>query len=375
MTAPSIAIVGSGPSGCYAAQFLRRKWDEAEIVVLDSSSVPYGLVRFGIAPDHLGHKAVTRQFDRIFERGRVRFVGGVEVGRDVSYEALAEAFDIVVLATGMEADRRPEVPVHPAARVVGAGTLMRALNNDPAAAGVVDAAGGHVAVLGHGNVALDAVRMLAAPAEHFESTDIAAEEFARLRRTPVRRIDVVGRSGAAAAKFDLAVLKEILRLPGVAISSVGLSDGDDCEVACLLRAAAAEETIEPSTEVGFWFDAPLQRVGALAGATVVALDSPSGAIELVVDTLVTAIGFCDRVTRPSQSGVLGREHVFRTGWARRGAVGGVAANRKCAQDVVADIVEAFDLGRLSTGRPGFAALASTLAAASPLEPDLVAAGR
>lgn len=84
MASPTVAIVGSGPSGCYLAQALRKAWPDAEISVLDRLPVPYGLVRYGVAPDHPGTKAVTRQFDRLFERENIRFVGNLEIGRDLA---------------------------------------------------------------------------------------------------------------------------------------------------------------------------------------------------------------------------------------------------------------------------------------------------
>ena len=82
MTVPSIAIVGSGPSGCYVAQALRKAWAEAPISVFERLPVPYGLARYGVAPDHPGTKAVTHQFARLFERDNIRFCGNLEIGRE-----------------------------------------------------------------------------------------------------------------------------------------------------------------------------------------------------------------------------------------------------------------------------------------------------
>ena len=79
---PTVAIVGSGPAGCYTAQFLRKAWRDAEIVIFDRLDVPHGLVRYGVAPDHPGTKAIAKQFDRLFERDGVRFLGSTLVGSD-----------------------------------------------------------------------------------------------------------------------------------------------------------------------------------------------------------------------------------------------------------------------------------------------------
>ena len=108
--APTIAIVGSGPSGCYIAQFLRKRWPAAEIVIFDRLDHPYGLVNYGVALDHPGTKAVARQFDRLFDKDGVRFAGKVEIGTDITLDELRSAFDIVVLATGLHGDRTLDVP-------------------------------------------------------------------------------------------------------------------------------------------------------------------------------------------------------------------------------------------------------------------------
>src|SRR6478736_2445951 len=89
---PTIAIVGSGPSGCYTAQFLRKRWPAAEIVIIDRLDHPYGLVNYGVALDHPGTKAVARQFDRLFQRDGVTFAGNIEIGTDITLDELRGAF-------------------------------------------------------------------------------------------------------------------------------------------------------------------------------------------------------------------------------------------------------------------------------------------
>ena len=158
---PTVVVVGSGPSGCYTAQFLRKQWPAADITVLDRLPVPFGLVRYGVAPDHQGTKAVDRQFDRLFTRDGVRFVGNVEVGGPVTVDQLRAAFDVVVLATGVSGDRPLGVPGAELAGVHGAGRLTRLLNDHPDEQHPVAPLGPRVVVVGNGNVALDVVRLLA----------------------------------------------------------------------------------------------------------------------------------------------------------------------------------------------------------------------
>src|SRR5262245_4830630 len=103
-TIPRIVVVGSGPAGCYAAQRIVKEIPEAEVTVLDRLPVPYGLVRYGVAPDHQGTKAVTRQFDRLFTDGDAVFLGNVRLGQDLELSELQEIFDVVVLAIGRDVD-------------------------------------------------------------------------------------------------------------------------------------------------------------------------------------------------------------------------------------------------------------------------------
>ncbi|MEO8557851.1 MAG: FAD-dependent oxidoreductase, partial [Rhodospirillales bacterium] len=102
----SIAIVGSGPSGFYAVDGLARALPGCRIDIIDRLKTPYGLVRHGVAPDHQGTKAVARQFERLALKPGVRFLGGIELGRDISLEELRRHYDAVVLATGATQDRK-----------------------------------------------------------------------------------------------------------------------------------------------------------------------------------------------------------------------------------------------------------------------------
>lgn len=105
-----VAIVGAGPSGCYTAQALLKAAPGLEVDVIDALPVPYGLVRYGVAADHQGTKAVSRQFDRIFTRMGGQFFGNLRIGADVSLTDLCGAYDAVVLAAGLSADRPLGLP-------------------------------------------------------------------------------------------------------------------------------------------------------------------------------------------------------------------------------------------------------------------------
>ncbi|MEE6165484.1 MULTISPECIES: FAD-dependent oxidoreductase [unclassified Mycolicibacterium] len=364
--APTIAIVGSGPSGCYTAQFLRKDLPDAEITIFEALPVPYGLVRYGVAADHQGTKAVAAQFDRMFSRANVTFVGNTRIGVDIDFAAITESFDVVVAATGLTADRELPVPHEAGARVVGAGRILRLLNAFPDAAApmlapLTEPLGDELVVVGHGNVAIDVVRLLAKEHRHFRGSDVHDEALRALRPIAPRSVRVIGRSSAENAKFDLAMLRELCALDTVNVAAEGLDADVSSPVADLLRAAAHRPTrVARATTVTFHFQTVPRSVRVQSGRTVFHVTDPAGAAaSYPADTLITAIGFChnnisarDPWTAP---------HVYRVGWFERGARGNIAENRKHAQRTAKDIVADLQSGRTKYGRsPGLAAVRDVL---------------
>ena len=106
----SVAVVGAGPSGFYAADAMLKAFPGSRIDIIDRWPTPFGLVRFGVAPDHLNTKNVTKLYEKILDKPGVRFVGNVELGRDLTYEELKSVFDVVILSFGMEAPRVLDIP-------------------------------------------------------------------------------------------------------------------------------------------------------------------------------------------------------------------------------------------------------------------------
>ena len=126
-----IAIIGSGPAGCYLADNLLRLIPDASIDIFERLPVPFGLVRYGVAPDHQATKAVARVLDRVLARDRVGFFGNVEIGRDIQLEELMSLYDVVVLATGASRDRRLDIPGEDLPGVIGSGAFTGWYNNHP----------------------------------------------------------------------------------------------------------------------------------------------------------------------------------------------------------------------------------------------------
>jgi NADPH-dependent glutamate synthase beta subunit-like oxidoreductase len=131
MTSRSIAVVGSGPSGLYAADALVRLDPEATIHIYERLPTPFGLIRFGVAPDHPGTKAVTRQFDRLMARPNLRFLGNVEVGRNPDLDELQAAYDLVIMATGAPRDRRMDIEGDEPGQIYGSAAITGWYNGHP----------------------------------------------------------------------------------------------------------------------------------------------------------------------------------------------------------------------------------------------------
>lgn len=362
---PTIAVIGSGPSGCYTAQALRKPLPDAEITVFEALPVPYGLVRYGVAADHQGTKAVAAQFDRMFTRSDITFIGNTRIGVDINVEAVAEAFDIIVVATGLTRDRRLSIPQADQARVIGAGRILRSLNAFPAAAAptnstVTEALGDDLIVVGHGNVAIDVVRLLTKPTEHLSGSDIDDEALNLLRPHPPATVHVIGRSAADAAKFDVAMLRELCGLENLHISVEGLDADTTGPVANLLRQTLASPASRTATTtVTLHFQTVPTAVRNEGSRPVLDVVGPSGApASYTGDTLITAIGFChdgDDCADPSPQWA--GDHVYRVGWLERGGRGNIAENRKHALETAKSIVDDLTSGRIRRGRgAGLAAL-------------------
>src|SRR5687767_12488564 len=191
------AIIGSGPAGFYTAEALAKSYGEAaRIDIIDQLPVPYGLIRFGVAPDHQSIKAVSRRYDKVAETEGVRFVGNVAVGGSLSVEELTGLYDAVVLATGAPNDRKLGIPGGDLAGVVGSAAFVGWYNGHPEFAGLAPPLDQPDAVvIGNGNVALDVARILSKTRAEFAGSDIVAHALAALEDSAVRTITLLGRRG------------------------------------------------------------------------------------------------------------------------------------------------------------------------------------
>ena len=212
-----VAIVGSGPSGFYAADALfKQKGVHLRIDMFERMAMPYGLVRYGVAPDHQSIKRVIRSYEKTARDPRFRFFGNVLVGRDLPVEQLSQHFDQVVYAFGCGSDRRLGIPGEDLPGSHTATAFVAWYNGHPDHCNDrFDLSGRRVAVVGVGNVAMDVTRILLKDPEDLASTDIADYALDALRKSRIKEVLVLGRRGPVQAKFTPKEIQEIGSLPDV----------------------------------------------------------------------------------------------------------------------------------------------------------------
>lgn len=209
----SVAIIGSGPAGFYAADALLKFSNDIKVDIIERLPTPYGLIRGGVAPDHQTTKKVAKKFERTAETDRVAFFGNVEVGTDVTLAELQEIYDAVILAVGAPADRKLSIPGADKIGVHGSAAFVGWYNGHPDFQDLepdlnVDAA----VVIGNGNVALDIGRLMARSDIGRSKTDLPAYARAAMDASPVKDVYLFGRRGPADAKFTNVELREMLDL-------------------------------------------------------------------------------------------------------------------------------------------------------------------
>jgi ferredoxin--NADP+ reductase len=211
-----VAIVGSGPAAFYAAGALLTCDDPAvEVDMIERLPTPWGLVRLGVAPDHPQLKTVSRAFEKISARPGFRFLGNVEVGRDVTQEELADLYDAVIYAVGSQSDRQLGIPGEDLAGSWAATELVAWYNGHPDYQHLeFDLSHERAVVIGNGNVALDVARMLALTAEELAPTDTTDAAIEAIVSSGIREIVVLGRRGPVQAAWTSTELGELGELAG-----------------------------------------------------------------------------------------------------------------------------------------------------------------
>ncbi|WP_216214868.1 FAD-dependent oxidoreductase [Amycolatopsis aidingensis] len=387
-----VAVVGTGPAGMYAVEDLLLHTN-SRVTLIDRLGAPGGLVRYGVAPDHPSTKKIGEVFARFYSHPRLRLRLGVEVGRDVSAEELADRHDAVIYAVGASSARRLGIPGEDLPGSIAATTLVGWYNGHPdVPPDTIDLSAERAVVVGNGNVALDVARILTADPGTLRDTTISPQALAMLESSKVREVVLLGRRGPETAAYTSPELRALTQQGEVDL----VVDGSDPRTA---QAIDIDTAATPAGKAGLlrglrreridwsapppdgrrrivlrFHSAPVEILGdgQVRGVRVTGAE---GAEEVTAGQVVRAIGYRgtplpglpfdqDTGTVPHSGGrVRDRQGTYVVGWIKRGPSGGIGANRTCARETVSTLLEDAIAGRLRTPgrrRRGLATLAAPL---------------
>jgi ferredoxin--NADP+ reductase len=372
MGALRVAVVGSGPAGFYAAGALLAADVPVEVDLLERLPTPWGLVRLGVAPDHPKIKSVSRAFEKIAMQPGFRFLGNVEVGRDVQHDELVEHYDAVVYAVGAQTDRRMNVPGEDLPGSWAATEFVAWYNGHPDFQELeFDLSSKRAVVIGNGNVAVDVARMLALTPEELATTDTTEAAIEALSNAGIEEIVMVGRRGPAQAAFTTPELIELGELAGadVIVDPADLEGAEPTDtnsernLAVLREYAARQPEGKPKRLVLRFLMSPVEirgdgRVEEIELVRNRLEADESGALRAAPtderETLETGIVFRSvgyrgvalpgvpfdegRGTIPNDRGRIA-PGVYAAGWIKRGPSGVIGTNKKDATETVELLLE------------------------------------
>jgi ferredoxin--NADP+ reductase len=376
-----VAVVGSGPAGFYATGALLDADVPAEVDMIERLPTPWGLVRLGVAPDHPKLKTVSRAFERIAAKPGYRFIGNVEVGRDITHDDLTRLYDAVIYAVGAQTDRRLGIPGEDLPGSWSATEFVAWYNGHPDYQELpFDLNVERAVVIGNGNVALDVARMLGLTPEELAPTDTTDQAIDAIGSSPVKEIVIVGRRGPAQASWTTQELKEMGELAGAdvhvdAADLEGAEAGDTQTQRNLdvLREFAAREPGGKPLAIRFlFFHSPVAINGEAKVESIELvrnrLEEQDGRLVAVPtddrETLecglvfrsvgYRGVGLPDvpfdeaRGTIRNEGGrVTDAERTYCAGWIKRGPTGIIGTNKKDATDTVARLLEDVEAGRIT----------------------------
>jgi ferredoxin--NADP+ reductase len=374
-----VAIVGSGPSGYFAAASLLKAADSSEefdvaVDMVEMLATPWGLVRSGVAPDHPKIKSISKAFEKTAEDARFRFFGNVVVGEHITASELAERYDAVIYAIGAQSDRSLNIPGEHLPGSIAAVDFVGWYNGHPHFEQMSpNLSGARAVVVGNGNVALDVARMLVTDPEVLALTDIADHALESLRPRAVQEVVVIGRRGPLQTAFTTLELRELADLDGVDVvvdpaELEGITDDDAAAVGKTaklnikaLRGYAGRPTRSGHRRIVFRFlTSPIEILGAdrveqiVLGRNELVSDGDGRVVakdtgareQLPVDLVVRSVGYRGTPTSglpfdegrgiiPNTAGrIAGRRNEYVVGWIKRGPTGIIGTNKKDSQETV-----------------------------------------
>lgn len=393
-----VAVVGAGPAGSYAADILCKSDPDVTVDIFDRLPTPYGLIRYGVAPDHPRIKGIITSLHQVLSQPRIRFFGNVPIGtaEGIPLAELQDYYDAIILATGAERDRALDLPGIDLAGSYGAADFVSFYDAHPDREQSWDLTGAEsVAVLGVGNVALDVARILARTGDELLYTEIPPHVHAVLRSSSVREVHMFARRGPAQAKFTPVELRDLDRSPHVrvVVDPAGM-DFDDASEKALQGSKSLRMVVDVLSEWALREPTP----GPHRTITIHFLENPVAILgdghvtglrterqELCGDASVTGTGeFTDwnvqavyravgYRSEPLQGlpwdesanvlpNVAGRvldaagervRGIYATGWVKRGPVGLIGSTKSDAAETVANLLaDAPTLPRAPQRDPG-----------------------
>ncbi|MFD1716499.1 FAD-dependent oxidoreductase [Georgenia deserti] len=385
----SVALVGAGPAGIYAADILSKSGLEVSIDLFERLPAPFGLVRYGVAPDHPRIKQIVVALYKILQRGDIRLVGNVEVGKDVSLDELQKHYDAVILSTGSDRDAPLDLPGVDLDGCYGGADFVSWYDGHPDVPRTWPLDAEQVAVIGAGNVALDVARMLTKHVEDLMPTEIPENVAEGLRSNRVTDVHLFGRRGPAQAKFTPLELRELGQVPDVDVlvydEDFQFDEGSEEAIRASNQTKQVVKTLidwtlkdkdelTASRRIHLHFlHRPAEIVGdgrveALrterteltgdgnARGTGEFVDTPVQAVYRAVgyfSSPIPGVPFDEiRGVIPNIEGrVLGEDGewmsgLYATGWVKRGPVGLIGSTKSDARQTIGHLVEDAEAGRL-----------------------------
>ena len=378
-----LAIIGAGPAGIYAADLILKAERDFEVSIdlFDHLPAPYGLVRYGVAPDHPRIKGIINALHEVLDRGDIRFFGNVRYGQDIDLEDLKKHYNAVIFATGAIKDAPLAIPGIDLDGSYGAADFVNWYDAHPDVARSWPLNAKEVAVIGNGNVALDVARMMAKRPDDLLATDIPDHVYQGLRDSPVTDVHVFGRRGPAQVKFSPLELREALHIDGVQAIvydedfqyDQGSQDAIDSnnQIRVMVKTleqlrANPQEPQERRLHLHF-FASPVEVVGQdgkVAGLTIekTKLDGSGGVVatgettSFPIQAIYRAVGYfgspVDKIPFDAKSGVIPNEAgrvigeygqnlqgVYCTGWIKRGPVGLIGNTKADAIETIGNVLQ------------------------------------
>ena len=384
MTKLRLAIVGAGPAGIYAADLLIKselRDFEVSIDLFDLLPAPYGLVRYGVAPDHPRIKGIIRALYEVLDRGDIRFFGNVKYGTDITLEDLKKHYNAVIFSTGAIKDADLNIPGIDLDGSYGAADFVNWYDAHPDVPRTWPLNAREIAVIGNGNVALDVARVLVKHPQDMLSTDIPANVYEGLKSSPVTDVHVFGRRGPAQVKFTPLELREATHIEGVDCivydedfkydegSQEAIDSNNQTRVMVNTLEALREEpqnTGAPRRLHLHFFSAPVEVLGEDGKVAAIRierteLDGRGGVAstgefrEIPVQAVYRAVGYfgseLDQIPYDAKYGVIpndgGRvldadgkqiDGIYATGWIKRGPVGLIGHTKSDALETIGHVI-------------------------------------